>query len=167
MPLHLVYQKKASVKALRTAANSARVATVQLHRGLSLTQPTGTAAVMAALKRSASTLTALHGLPMRVGHELGLAAFTQLHSLTLRMTRWAPGFLRATDLLVSLRELTIDGVECAYAQLPCLPVLDGLRHLRRITIVNHDKWSLRTWDEAAEQGVLLQLPPSLEARSAD
>ncbi len=167
VPLHLVYRKKATVKALRTALNSARVASVQLQRGLSLTQPTGTTALMAALRRSASTLTALDGMPMRTGHELGLAAFTQLHSLTLRMTRWAPGFLRATDLPVSLRELTIDGVETLRdTRLPWLPALHGLQHLRRITFVNYEKWQLGTWDEAGEQRVALQLPPSLEVRCA-
>ena len=167
-PLQLVFRKKATIKALRETLTSVRVASVHLHRGIALNQPTGTAAVMAALERSVSTLTALHGLPMRTGHHLGLAPFSQLRALTLRGTRYPPDFLRASDLPVSLREITFDGAETpgcwrsGRATLPWFPNLCRHRGLRRVTLTNYEYWQLGTWDDAAEQPVALQLPPSLE-----
>jgi len=123
--------------------------------------------VSALAPRSASTLTALHDLPLVKrwveplpdDTGLGLAALTQLRALTLRQTWEELAELRADDFPLSLEDLTLvmehpDYVEAVWEDLPRFVAFDRLQNLRRITISEY--WVLKTrWHPAL-------LPPSLE-----
>jgi len=132
--------------------------------------------VSALASRSASTLTALHELPLVKpwveplpdDPGLGLVALTQLRTLTLLQTWDGFAELRGTKLPPSLEDLTLvmdhpDDVSAVWEDLPLLVAFDRLRSLRRITLIEY--WSWARWDrlESLRQPTLL--PPSLEVRA--
>ena len=130
--------------------------------------------VTALVARSASTLTALHELPLvepwveppPKEPGLGLAALTQLRALTLRQTWGELEELRATDLPSSLEDLTMvmehpDWVQAVWEDLPVFVAFDRLQHLRRITLAHY--WSWARWNRPESWRHLAVLPPSLEA----
>ena len=151
-----------AAKPLQKALSRVCVASLRLHYGISQPRPAWTAKVMSELGRSASTLTAVHGLPLRTRHELGLPVFTQLRALTLHATGNPPDILRASDLPLSLRDITLDAAGVNESTLPWFAGFDRLLDLRSVTLLHYDEWQLGTWDDAKEQRIPLQLPPNFE-----
>ncbi len=147
---------------LRAALTSVRFASVTLHNTLGDGLTAKTAAVMAALAGSASTLTAVHDLPLRNSETLTLAAFPRLRAVTLRVVQSSPGLLSATQLPISLEELTLEGIRHRTRNPPCFASLETLRNLRRLTFRNFQRWELSAYKETT---CPLRLPPSLEVRA--
>ena len=123
--------------------------------------------IVTALARSASTLTALHDLPLVKpwvapppdGPGLGLAALTRLRALTLRQTWEDFAELRAGDLPPSLEDLKLvmqnpRHVEGVSDDLPLFVAFDMLQNLRRITLSEYRVLKLQ-WHPTL-------LPPRLE-----
>ncbi len=126
--------------------------------------------------RSASTLTALHDLPLVEpwmepppdDPGLGLAALTRLHTLTLRQTWDGFAELRATDLPPSLEDLALVmdrpvDVSAVWEDLPLFIAFDRLQNLRRITLTEYLSWA--RWDRLESRRQPTLLPPSLEVRA--
>ena len=159
IPLQLAPEK------LQPALSSVRVASVTFHDSLSMLPPAAKPAVMSVLAASASTLTALHGIPLRGDQGFGLTAFTQLRALTLQQWRDPPDVLRATDLPPTVRDLTLDSGLTVHEDLPRFAALDELHNLRRITLRGYRKWQLGSWDEEEGRCRPLQLPLNLAVRA--
>ena len=122
---------------------------------------------MSALAGSASTLTALHGLPLLSEHlEMGLAAFSQLRAVTLRHTSHGIDRLHAAQLPLSLEELTLvlarPEADANNTSLPLLVDLDRLTNLRRISFGNYCRRKLGSWDPPTRQRGPLHPAPSLK-----
>ena len=168
VPLHVDLRPPLTPERLRVVLSSARYASVNLHGSLTEVRPVppeSPALVVAALAGSASTLTALHGLPLvePADHpEPGLAAFTRLRVLTLRQTWAALEVLRVAQLPASLTELQLSVDTNKRTSLPLFVGLDGLSSLRRITSAGHVRWKLGSWDDEAEEPCELSLPSSFE-----
>ena len=123
-----------------------------------------------ALAGSASTLTALHGLPIPQPSDrprLGLTAFTRLRTLTLVHTLGSQQVAAAELLPTSLRELTLR-CSCLEAALDMKPPLlcgfSRLTNLQRLTLVEYDGWLLGSRDAGADRPGRLRLPLSLKVR---
>ena len=159
-------------KQLLATLRSTCFASMRLYNGYSDEQwpllPALPPRIVTALTRSASTLTALHDLPLVEPWEEaddtgpGLAALTQLRALTLRLTWEGFAELRAEDLPPSLEELTLvmqhpRDVFLFWTDLPLFVAFDRLHSLRRITLSEYNVLELH-WHPAL-------LPPSLEVRA--
>jgi len=136
---------------------------------VALLPPETLSPIVAAMARSAPTLTAIHGLPLPEGPGCQLGAFTQLQVMTLATKHKSPEVLRASQLPPSLEDLTLLAPEgTSYnpqTGLPFFAALDRLQNLRRITFVDYGIWWLGSWDLEEGQPCPLQLPPSLEVRT--
>ena len=174
VPLHAATAPHLPAEFLCEALSGTCFVSVKLHHSLTLEPSEAPSLVVPALEpRSASTLTALHGLPLAALHDgtnAGLMAFTRLRVLTLCQTWGSPPILRAAQLPVSVEELTLslcqEPDEGAYdTTLPCFAGFDSLCRLRRITLSHYRAWRLDSWDEHELQPRPVQLPPSLEVRT--
>ncbi len=174
-PLNQHFEKELTPKQLLATLTSTCFASVHLHhsRRKRCSCPPCPALppmiVSALAPRSASTLTALHNLPLvepwvePLLHDpgLGLTALTRLRALTLRQTWEELKELRAADLPLSLEDLKLVDVvehprhvERVWEDLPLFVAFDALQNLRRITLANY--WCLKLrWHPALR-------PPSLE-----
>ena len=179
MPLHLVFEKQLAPERLQAALSSVRaVGSLTLHDSVTKLPPDTPSLLVSALaETSASTLTALHGLPLLKPDwepEPDLTPFTALRALTLRQTLESPELLRAANLPASLEEMTLllsAPVMKVFADpfASCPPLFVGferLRNLRRITIENYFFWELSSWDDEAQSDGPAMFPPSLEVRTA-
>jgi len=172
VPLHVDLRPPLTPERLRVVLTSACYASVNLHNSLAAVRPVppeSPALVVSALASSASTLTALRGLPLvePADHpEPGLAAFTQLRALELRQTSAALQVLRVTQLPASLTDLELSAVTFPRTGLPLFVGLDGLSSLRQITSAGHVSWKLGSWDDDAGERCQLRLPPVFEVCSA-
>jgi len=110
--------------------------------------------VVSALAGSASTLTALHNLPLREPPSgapmLGLVAFTQLRALSLRQTGHVD-VLRATNLPASLEDLELimnlaDDEGTDWIGSPKFVAFDSHQNLRRITLAGFPTWNIGGYD---------------------
>jgi len=153
---------------LQAALSRILIASMRLPESAARLPPHAMSAVMAALARSATTLTALHGLAMPHGPGYDqLAACSQLRVLTLRVTSDPPDVLRAGQLPPSLQQMTLQAPAQGYSSgantgLPWFCGCDQLRNLRRITFAGYGAWRLGSWDSATEQPCPLQLPPGFK-----
>ena len=151
------------------------ITAVTLHDSVSKLDPDALSAVHAALAASASSLTAIHGLPgvkLWFSPESVFTAFTRLRALSLCQRRGSGTVLRAGQLPAGLEELTLTaGVTLDEPTTGGIgrhpPTLVGFRearNLRRLAFVNYRHWDLgfRVTDE--ELGGLVHLPPRLEVR---
>jgi len=173
VPLHVDLRQPVTPERLRVVLSSACYASVNLHGSLTEARPVlpeVPALAVSALAGSASTLTALRGLPLvePADHpEPGLAAFTRLRALALRQTWAALGVLRVAQLPASLTELhlLVDGT--IPTNLPFFVGFDRLTNLRQITSAGHHSWMLGCWDDDEGERCQLRLPPGFEVCSAD
>ncbi len=170
-PLNKHFNEKLRPKQLLATLSSTCFASVRLYYSYPdqqwLPPPALPPMIVTALARSASTLTALHHLPLVEpwvepspdDTGLGLAALTQLRALTLRQTWEDLTQLRADDLPPSLEDLTLvmqhpRDLDCFWEDLPSFVAFDRLQNLRRLTLDEYSLLELR-WHPAL-------LPPSLE-----
>jgi len=167
VPLKIKFRKHFKPKQLRALMPSICAASVTLPDSTRLlsTSPTTLAHALAG---SASTLTALHGLPMPQPSDrpqLGLTAFTRLRTLTLVHTLGSQQVVAAELLPLSLRELTLR-CTCLEAapdmQPPLLCSFSRLTNLQRLTLVEYDEWLLGSRDAGADRPGRLRLPLSLQ-----
>jgi len=180
-PLHFDAGKRWSAERLQATLSRHSFVSVDLHTSLTREQPVRSrtpSQVLSALAGSASTLTALHGVPLLdpLRHRtLGLAAFTRLRALTLRQASDAVHELRAAQLPASLEELTVTlalpkpqlerVIYYASVPRPNVPVLvdfEGMTNLRRISFGDYWSWELASRDRQTGQRGLLHTPPSLQ-----
>ena len=171
VPLHTVFQSELTLEQLQAALCSVSVASVVLHSSLLTQLPALSSVAVAALAPSASTLTALHGLPLPElpdSHGLQLTAFSQLRALTLHHWRDSVKILRATHLPPSLLDITasVHTPHSHYTQgmqLPLLVDFDRLHSLRRMSFVSYTVCKLESWSD--QDGTIpVLLPASLEVR---
>ncbi len=173
VPLRVASLPRLPLQQLPAALSSVPLASVTLRDSLVMLHSWNTSEAVSALASSASTLTALHGLPLYAAQQNrpqpGLAAFTQLRALTLYQTEAAPKALRAMHLPASLEELTLESqIAVTWAadwmqyRLPSIVAFDELTRLRRLTLASFQQFSLRTGDDEEGLSQQLQLPHSLE-----
>lgn len=170
----MVFKSQLAPQLVRAALSSLPAASARLHSSLLMLPPGWPLMLVAALAGSASTLTALHGLPLielAACSELGLAPFTRLRALTLCQTGSSPDVLFGTVLPASLEEVTLEFFDPRdpHANNSVIPQFLGfsrLHSLRRIVLAGHTSWALGSWDGEREFGSRLQLPPSFEVRSS-
>ena len=133
-------------------------------------RPSGPLGLVSALAGSASTLTALHGLPtaeLERSRDRGLAAFTRLRALTLRLAPVFPAPLSASLLPAGLEELTVELVDTRDSghpiEPPPLAAFSTLQSLRRVTFTGYySEWHFSSSRADGWPTGCLQLPASLE-----
>ena len=171
VPLHAVFQSELTLEQLQAALSSMSVASVTLHSSLLMLLPASSSVAVAALARSASTLTALHGLPLPKlpdSHGLQLTAFAQLRALTLGHSVDSVRVLRATHFPPSLLEFTVsvhappnDYLASMHMPPPLLVDFDRLHSLRRLSLACYTQWQLESCRD--QDGTIpVLLPPSLQ-----
>ena len=147
-PLHVEIPREIGTDELQAALSSAVFASVGLHDSRYMARARDGWGVIPALAGSASTLTALRGLPLGELRDssvaLGLAPFTRLRAVSIKPRRESPGTLPARLLPACLEELTLT-VNNSPTLVDALkpPLLVGFRrlqHLRRITLVGYKQW---------------------------
>ena len=170
MPLQVVVPSQLTLEQVHAALSSVSVASLTLDRSLLLLLPASSSVAAAALARSATTLTALHDLPLAElpdSHGLQLAAFSQLRVLTLHHWRDSVRVLRATHLPSSLLDVTVSvhvpPNKYSGGTPPLLVDFDRLLNLRRISFASYADWQLKSCSD--QDGTIPVLfPPSLEVR---
>ena len=173
VPVHVACGPSFTPEQLRATLSSVPAVSVTLHESLLLQTSEFAADLMSALIISASTLEALHNLPLVDLQDSlygGLLGFTRLRTLTLLHTPpdWSLG-LYATDLPSGLEDLRMEAVnpyniQPPPSELPHFVAFARLQNLRTITLTSDTPLQTRPVDE----GQLRQyyLPQSLEVRVA-
>ena len=179
LPLNLEFSRGMMPDWLAAAPSGARFGSVHLPddpEGMGDEQwpplPKRPPLVVSALAGSASTLAALHNLPLRKlpaddsDPEVGLAAFTQLRELSLRQI-WHMDVLRAADLPASLEdfELIMNLADLEGFDWPGPPnfvAFDSHQNLRRITLAGFPSWKIGGYSRQRRRWRPALLPRSLE-----
>ena len=156
-PLNERFKKQPTHEQLLATLSSTCFASVRLYYSYDDEQwpppPPLPPRLLTRLARSASTLTALHHLPLVKPWEepspddtgRGLAALTRLRALTLRQTWEHFAELRAGDLPPSLEDLKLvmqhpRHVQSVHKDLPLFVDFDMLHNLRRLTLAEYWAW---------------------------